>query len=261
MMMIQSLQCWRIVLALTALSIGAKSLNSLNLELENIGSIDLKNLGTPNLALHNGAFDLTVGGENGGGCNYTLQLDFNVNDDGSLAVGDPEFQGRCAPNHSKGNATDGLPWHAHRRNWLKFPSYVFDTTGFDHVSIDWLPCGRAPAGFRKPRYDLNFFTVTPQYRAFMGCEVFKTPSVCQYIQTTHLGRAHFSIPRLARDPQFLANMPARFQPDPEFPEAFQHEGLTHYDATNIPETSEDWKLPSFTMSTHDASVVSWRAMM
>ena len=113
-------------------------------------------------------------------------------------------------------------------------------------------------------------------------------------------------------PDFLANMPNRFQPDPEFPEgklwmrlfvhivfilefhfqthlnsmrtetkrnesintinimiilllfvllAFQYEGLINYDAENIPNATEYWKIPGFAMSTYDAAVVSWRATM
>ena len=195
--MIRSLQFLRIVAALTSLSSGARSLNSINLELENYDSIDLSALGTPNLDQYNGTYDLTVN-EKGVDCRYTLQVDFDVNVQ-DIAPGPSDFEGSCAPNDSTGNAPDGLPWHAPRRHWMKFPDYVFDSTGFDHLSIDWVPCGRAPAGFRKARYDLNFYTVIPQYRAFMVCDVFKTPSVCQYNQNSYLGRSHFSLPRLARD--------------------------------------------------------------
>merc|ERR1712232_1110463 len=128
-------------------------------------------------------------------------------------------------------------------------------------SLEFLPCGRSPAGLRQARYDVVFYTALPQYRAFMTCEEFKTPAVCQYNQSSHIGRSQFTIPRLVNDPDFLANMPLRFQPDPEFPEAFQYEGLTHYDKENIPKTTEDWKLPTFLMSTYDAEVVSFRAMI
>merc|ERR1712232_28991 len=116
-------------------------------------------------------------------------------------------------------------------------------------------------GFKKARYDLNFYTVLPQYRTFMVCDVFKTPEVCQYNQTNHQGRSMFTIPRLYNDPKFLANMPLHFQPDAEFPEAFQYEGLIHFNKDNVPNTTEEWKLPTYLMSTYDAAVVSWRAMI
>lgn len=255
----RSLQYWRAIFTLASFSIGARSLNSVNLELENTEEVDLSGLGTPNLDLYNATFDLTVSDDEKG-CNYTLRLDFNVNDE-EIEAGESEFKGNCQADDNTGNANDGLPWHAFRRSWTRFPPFVFQTTGFDHVSIEWLPCGRAPAGFRKARYDVNFYTVTPQYRAFMVCDVFKTPKVCQYNQQSHMGRSHFSLPRLARDPQYLANLPLRFQPDPQFPEAFQHEGLTHFNPERIPATADDWTLPDFLMSTFDAAAVSWRAMI
>ena len=45
--------------------------------------------------------------------------------------------------------------------------------------------------------------------------------------------------------------------------AFQYEGLIHYNSKeeNFPQTVADWELPTFLMSTYDAAVVSWRAMM
>jgi hypothetical protein len=86
------------------------------------------------------------------------------------------------------------------------------------MSLSWVPCGREPGGFKQARYDLNFFTVIPQYRAYWLCQEFKTPAVCQYNQTSPVGRGFFSIPRLVRDPDFLANMPVRFSPDFNFPE-------------------------------------------
>ena len=138
------------------------------------------------------------------------------------------FEGECAPEDNTGNAGDGLPWHAPRRHWLQFPQYVFDTTGFNHLSMSLIPCGRNPGLFKQARYDLNFYTVIPQYRAFMRCQTFKTPEVCQYNQTDYIGRGFFSVPRLVRDPNFLANMPTRFQPDPEFPEGKSRSKRNHH---------------------------------
>jgi len=279
---IQLLFWLRIIVALSSLSIGVRSLDSLNLDLEILNRVDVSALGTPNLDRYNGTYNLTVefvendtdadadaDADNSNkktsssSCRYTLQIDFNITDSLENDIpGESNFEGNCAPNNSTGNSpSDNLPWHEPRRNWIKFPDYVFETTGFNHISINWVPCGSAPGGLKKARYDLNFYTVIPQYRTFMTCDEFKTPSVCQYNQSNHQGRSQFSMPRLVNDPNFLANMPLRFQPDPEFPEAFQYEGLTHFDRENIPKTAEDWRLPTFLMSTYDAAVVSWRAMI
>jgi hypothetical protein len=203
---------WRVVAALATLSVG-RSIDSVNLDLEVLEKIDLSALGTPNLVLYNGTYNLTVDETS---CQYLLQVDFKKNR--LDTPGPPDFEGECSTEDNTGSAPDELAWHDPRRNWLQFPQYVYDTTGFNHMSLYWSPCGKAPAGLRQGRYELNFYTILPQYRAFMVCQEFKTPAVCQYNQTNHLGRGHFSIPRLLRDPNFLANMPLRFQPDPEYPE-------------------------------------------
>jgi hypothetical protein len=108
---------------------------------------------------------------------------------------------------------------------------------------------------------MNFYNVIPQYRAYMICQTFKTPKVCQYNQTSFLGRGHFSLPTLERDPNFLAGMPLNYQPDSVEPEAFEYEGLISYSDDLVPQTPEDWILPTFLMSTYDGDAVSWRAKL
>jgi len=262
--MIRSLQWWRVVAALASLSIGVTSLNSINLNFENLEDIDLSFLGTPNLDKYdaNLSFKIEeredVKGDDE--CIYTLSIDFDPSGK-ETPPGDTDFTGNCAPNDSQGNATDGLPWHAHRRHWIRLSEEIESVTGLNHLSMEWVPCGRAPAGFRQARWDFNFYTVSPEIRSFMVCDEFKTPSVCQYNQASHLGRSMFTVPRMARDPRYLVNLPLDFSPDPEFPEAFQYEGLTHYRPANVPNSTANWTLPTFLMTTHDAAAVSWRAMI
>lgn len=265
------------ILTAAFLLLPVQSMNSINLDLEILENIDVSPLGTPNLDRYNGTYNFTLVNEhndedNSTSYRYILQIDFNVfnkSGDGNSnnrvmldTPGPSNFEGDCSTNDNTGEAPDGKKWHSSdRKNWMLFSKEVSDNTGFTHVSLEFLPCGRSPAGLRQARYDVVFYTALPQYRAFMTCEEFKTPAVCQYNQSSHIGRSQFTIPRLVNDPDFLANMPLRFQPDPEFPEAFQYEGLTHYDKENIPNTTEDWKLPTFLMSTYDAEVISFRAMI
>jgi hypothetical protein len=204
---------WGIVAALASLSCPSFSLDSINLDLEVLEDIDLSALGTPNLSRFEATYNVSVDPTS---CQYEIKLTWRKHSDDS--PGAAMFEGSCAPEDNTGNADDGLPWHATRPHWLQFPQYVFDTTGFNHISMSFVPCGRNPGFYKQARYDLNFYTVIPQYRTFMRCETFKTPEVCQYNQTDYIGRGFFSIPRLVRDPKFLANMPNRFQPDPELPE-------------------------------------------
>jgi hypothetical protein len=247
---------WRLLAVLASLSCGT-SLDSINLDLEVLENVDLSGLGTPNLDRFEGAYDLTVGDD----CQYLLRVDFKKPSQDAPGNASPNFEGVCAPDESGGNAPDGKPWHEERRNWMQFPEYVDATTGFNHMSLYWKPCGEPPKGLRQPRYDMNFYNIIPQYRAFMTCQTFKSPKVCQYNQTSFLGRGHFSIPTLERDNNFLAGMPLGFQPDTVEPEAYEHEGLISYDNDLIPQTTEDWILPTFLMSTYDGDVVSWRAKL
>lgn len=256
--MMRSLKCWKVILTLASLSVGARSFNSINLLFENMDEIDLSFLGTPNLTQYDGKIDLSVEERDDDECIYTIHLDFDPSGK-ETPPGNGGYEGSCATN--SGNATDGIPWHAPRRHWMRFPEHIADITGLNHLSMEWVPCGRPPLGYRQARWDLNFYTVEPEYRSFMVCDTFKTPSVCQYDQTSHLGRRMFTLPRLARDPYYLVNLPKDFTPDPEYPEAFEHEGLISYDPTIVPANTSNWTLPTFHMTTFDAAVVSWRAMI
>jgi hypothetical protein len=214
--MIQSIQWWKVIATLASLSVVVvKSMDSINMVFENFANMDVSFLGTPNLTQYDATVDFTATERENGECVYKFSIDFDPSGK-ETEPGDDNFEGSCATNG--GNATDGLPWHAHRRHWVRFPEHIVTATGLNHLSMEWVPCGRAPAGFRQARWDLNFYTVVPEYRAYMICDTFKTPSVCQYDQSTHLGRRIFTLPRLAQDPVYLANLPLDFGPDPEFPE-------------------------------------------
>jgi hypothetical protein len=248
---------YRLLAAVSFLSVG-RSLDSINLDLEVLDQIPLEMLGTDNLDRHSATYDVTVDEDS---CTYTLQVDFKKHASDTPGAATNGFTGVCAPEDDTGNAPDGQPWHASRRHWMQFPEYVEATTGFNHMSIYWRPCGLPPKGMRQPRYELNFYTVIPQYRTFMACQTFKTPKICQYNQSEWWGRGHFSVPRLERDPNFLANMPVGFQPDAMEPEAYEYEGLTSFSDDQIPSQPEQWVLPQFEMSTYDGDVVSWRALI
>jgi len=256
--MIRSLQWSIFIVTLASLSMGAKSFNSINLLFESIDDVDLSFLGTPNLTQYDGKLDFSVEKRENDECIYTIHLDFDPGRK-ETPVGNDGFEGNCASN--TGNATDGKPWHAHRRHWTRFPEHVVDITGLNHLSMEWVPCGRPPLGLRQARWDLNFYTIMPEYRSFMVCDKFKTPSVCQYNQTSHLGRRMFTLPRLARDPQYLINLPLDFAPDPKFPEAYEYEGLISYDQKRVPVNVSNWTQPTFIMSTFDAAAVSWRGLI
>jgi len=247
---------WRILAALAMLSVGS-SLNSVNLDLKTLSQIDLSALGTPNLNNYKMTYDVTVDSN----CQYILLIEFEKPADQIPGNASPDFQGVCQQSGNTGNAPDGQPWHATRRYWMQFPSYVSDTTGFDHMSIYWRPCGLPPLGLRKSRFDVTFYNVIPQYRAFWTCSEVGIPRTCSPNQTSTLGRAQFVIPCLERDPTFLANLPVGFEPDPTAPAAYQYEGLFSWNIDAVPKIASNFTLPQFDLSTYDGNAVAWRLMM
>ena len=146
---------WRLLVALASLSSG-RSQDSINLDLEILDEIDLSALGTPNLDRYQATYNLTVDDD----CNYFFQIDFINHLSDVPGDAEPDFKGVCSQDDNEGTAPDGNPWHAARRHWMQFPDYVDQTTGFNHMSMNWLPCGKAPLGLRQARWDMNFYVST-----------------------------------------------------------------------------------------------------
>ena len=129
------------------------------------------------------------------------------------------------------------------------------------MSLYFQPCGREPLGMKQARYEANFYTIIPQYRAFMVCEEEdQSPKICKPRQSSFLGRGHFTVPRVERSTDVFANMPQRFAPADE-PQAMQYEGLSHWDANEIPPTIDRWQLPQMEMSTYDGDVITYRTLL
>eukprot|EP00934_Nitzschia_sp_Nitz4_P006120 Nitzschia sp. Nitz4//scaffold169_size48518//24993//25985//NITZ4_007073-RA/size48518-processed-gene-0.48-mRNA-1//-1//CDS//3329538391//6110//frame0 len=252
-------QAFHLLLVLSTLTV-CGSVDSFVMDLVNLTEVDLSALGTMGLSRYQWAYNLTVDEA----CEYLLKVDFvkPADEDPGEALNGKEFTGVCDPNATDaGTAPDGLEWHAHRRYWAPFPQYVYDTTGFDHMSLYWRPCGLPPKGLRQPRYEMIFYTVIPEYRAFWACEESGVPLRCDPEQTTSLGRSHFTLPGLDRDPDMFANMPVGFSPDYEDPEVYAYEGLISWGDELIPETANRWILPNMDMSTYDGDVTSFRALL
>lgn len=258
--MIRSLHWWKVLAFLVSLSVGAKSMNSLNMMFEDFSGIDTSVLGVENLDQYDATVSFSIDHWETGECIYNIHLEYDPSKKETPA-GPNEFRGSCAADDKQGTTTDGKAWHNSRRHWTRLPENVVEATGLNHLSLEWLPCGRAPGGFRQARWDVVLYTVDPEYRAFMICDKFKTPNVCQYNQTTHIGRRMFTIPRLVQNNRKIANLPLGFQPDPEYPEAYELEGLTHYKPEYVPVNYTNWTLPTFTMTTYDSEAVSWRGMI
>jgi hypothetical protein len=91
---------------------------------------------------------------------------FQFEHDKTLPVGEPEFTGTCyfgddptgsekEVNDRPQAAGDGKLYLQTRQMWERFPEYVWATIGFNHLSIDWKPCGQMPRGYAIPQYDFS----------------------------------------------------------------------------------------------------------
>jgi len=245
-------KAWCLLSALSYISLANSSGDSLNVDLEVVTNVDLSNLGLEGLPVHGGRYSLTVDGS----CQYTLQVEFKEHTSDNLVdtLNRESFQGDC-------DKVLGTFLHKHNRNWMQFKQYVKDTTGFDHMSLYPRPCGMEPLGRRQPRYDVNFYTADSHHRAMWVCRTFDRPEQCEFNQPNFLGRGHFTIPRLAFNPNIIPNTPANFTYDPDRPQALEFEGLIMTDRLRLPQVPADMTAPEIEMSAYDGDTVSFRVVV
>jgi len=206
-------------------------------------------------------------------CLYEFVYQFEHPD--FFPIGDEEHDGTCDfgtmddPVKPK-YAPDGLPYLKPRRYWLRFPDYIWATLGFNHLSVDWLPCGRKPAGYRQPEYELSFFRVTPEYRAFnMVCKLYDEPwmtivpfqeyCAVDSAQDDINGMNFFITPGALANLNPLVNMPFDFTHRHETFGPVPYDGLRAWDESRVPDKPEDWNdIPVF-MSTYAGNLAMWQA--
>ncbi|KAG7338620.1 hypothetical protein IV203_029794 [Nitzschia inconspicua] len=197
---------------------------------------------------------------------------FQFEHDPNLPVGDAEFLGTCTfgetPEDGPVMAPDGKLYLEARQMWERFPDYVWATIGFNHLSVDWHPCGHQPRGLAIPHYDFSFFRVTPEFRALamtcklLGDEEVIVPGeqVCDLQQDNPNGMNFFIVPGAIVDRKPVVNMPYIFDRPALGNGPMPHYGLRSWDQVNLPQFSRDWKdtIPIF-MSTYAGDLVMWQA--
>jgi hypothetical protein len=211
---------------------------------------------------------------------FGTQYSFIVNDQGlynfvmefkhdeNLPMGDEGFTGNCAfSNPLPTDPIDGLPIREPRRHFKRLPDYVWKATGFQHLSLDWNPCGKFPIGFATPHYDFSFFRVRPEYRAyFLECDQLEPGEVavpgvieaCRNEQTTDHGKEFYILPASIVDRSLIPNMPTEFtQPDLYAPAPYV--GMQYYDVQNQPSSPDQWNDLDLAMSTHAGDLMMWQA--
>jgi hypothetical protein len=120
-----------------------------------------------------------------------------------------EFDARCARDTNV-IADDGLPYRQRRMFNFTFGEDVNKITGiFDHISIDYNPCGHHDEiFFGRPHYDLHFYLVPEAYRDIMRCDTTECdPQDCKYdatFQSSESGKAFFEMGRCSEPfPSYL----------------------------------------------------------
>lgn len=227
--------------------------------------VDLSSLGEPKWDRLRPGWSLTVNDQ----CLYEFVFQFEH--DETLPMGSQNFEGECVFKDPSTKlppvADDGLPYLDPRQFWEQFPDYVWATIGFQHLSVDWYPCGVRPRGYAKPHYGMSFFRVTPEYRAqTMVCTLNPEPDVvvpgeevCDYQQNTIAGKNFNIIPSPLINRNLVANMPPSFN-RPELGNGpVPHIGLRSWDQLAVPITPNQWEDTPVFMSSYAGDLSMWQA--
>jgi hypothetical protein len=128
----------------------------------------------------------------------TLPLAGGWNSNYQNGVDRQEFNRLCNRD-SMEIAEDGKPYRERRKFLFQFGQDVKDITGiFDHMSIDFNPCGHHDdIFFGRPHYDFHMYTVSEKWRTIMNCDATPcNPHDCKFdktFQSTESGKAFFEM--------------------------------------------------------------------
>ena len=224
---------------------------------------NLNELGTNSWRRFRPGWALSVNEE----CLYEFVMEFTHDEE--LPEGDKNFEGDCIfkdpVTKLPKEAPDGLPYLSPRKHWEEFPEFVWETIGFNHLSIDYYPCGQRPKGFSLPQYAMSFFRVTPEFRTReMQCtlitedeNVIPGEEVCTVNQGDNTrGMRFFVVPSSITNRNPTVNMPTIFTHPANGP--IPTVGLRHWDETDIPEQPGQWNDMRLHMSSYDGDLVMWQ---
>jgi hypothetical protein len=224
--------------------------------------VDLDSLGTNSWNRFRPGWSLTVNDQ----CAYEFVFQFEH--DPTLPVGPIEFTGQCGftdPNSQDTYmAPDNVPYLTPRRFWEKFPDYIWATIGFNHLSLDWLPCGALPAGYAAAHYQFSFFRVPPEFRALeMQCQtagandvVVPGEQICTADQPDARGKRFYIVPGALVNRNPLVNAPESFTTAGNGPQPTV--GIRSWDESVVPKFASQWDDAALTMSHYAGDLVMWQ---
>jgi hypothetical protein len=150
----------------------------------------------------------------------------------------------------------------------KFGMEFYKATGFDHLGLDWQPCGHPDATkFGKPHFDFHLYHTTSAQRDLMTCDLIEGAPVCAFPggpppgdQTTSAGSKFFAVGTVVAAPPDngkFANMPGNFTVD--LGSALPHSGIHVYDVDGAVDVV-DWTNPMLVMGSYDSKIAFWEPM-
>lgn len=151
----------------------------------------------------------------------------------------------------------------------KFSKDFYKATGFDHLGLDWQPCGHPdPNKFGKPHFDFHLYRITSTQRDLMSCDILQGAPICDFLgaplpggqtQTTYAGKKFFAVGKVTAgsDANKIANMPELFTVD--LGSAVPHSGIHVYDINGAVDVV-DWTDPVLIIGSYDSQVVNWEPM-
>lgn len=232
---------------------------------QNETGVDLSALGEPKWDRLRPGWALTVNDQ----CIYEFVFQFEH--DETLPMGSQNFEVECVFKDPTTKlppvADDGKPYLEPRQFWEQFPDYVWATIGFQHLSVEWYPCGVRPRGYAKPHYGLSFFRVIPEYRArAMVCSlnpetdvVVPGEQVCDFQQELVGGKNFNIIPSAVINRNVVANMPVSFERPQLGNGPLPHVGLRSWDQLAVPITPNQWEDTPVFMSSYAGDIAMWQA--
>ncbi len=232
---------------------------------QNDTEIDLSSLGEPKWDRLRPGWALTVNDQ----CIYEFVFQFEH--DETLPLGTQNFESECVFKDPTTKlpllADDDKPYLEPRQFWEQFPDYVWATIGFQHLSIEWYPCGHRPRGYSKAHYGFSFFRMTPEFRVLaMTCDlhgdeevIVPGEQVCAFDQETINGKNFNIIPSAILNRNVVANMPESFT-RPELGNGpIPHIGLRSWDQLAVPATPTQWQDTPVFMSSYGGDLAMWHA--
>lgn len=184
-------------------------------------------------------------------CHYTLHVSIKHNPEFFVGTADG-----CKPGVD--DPYDGRPVLEGRWRWAQFPLHIRESTGLNHVSVDYNPCGHPGPGFSEPHYDAHFYTVSPEYRAVqMICLMNYGNPTCAVDQDTAAGKGFFNVARSILSDE-LSNMPPNYSVLKD--DAVIHMGLHALDISKMPNVTGTWEDPVLVICTHDSNIVAFEPM-